>query len=58
MQTFAGEHYENVTMYVNFPKQAQADGDVKVAAVFRQIAVDEGTHYDAYKAALSKLTQK
>lgn len=51
----AGEHYENVTMYVNFAKQAEADGDVKVAAMFRQIAVDEGTHYDAYKAALAKL---
>lgn len=51
----AGEHYENVTMYVNFAKQAEASGDVKVAAMFRQIAVDEGTHYDAYKAALAKL---
>lgn len=51
----AGEHYENVTMYVNFAKQAEAAGDVKVAAMFRQIAVDEGTHYDAYKAALAKL---
>ena len=54
----AGEHYENVTMYVNFAKQAEADGDVKVAAMFRQIAVDEGTHYDAYKAALAKLSAR
>lgn len=53
-----GEHYENVTMYVNFAKQAEADGDVKVAAMFRQIAVDEGTHYDAYKAALAKLSPR
>lgn len=51
-----GEHYENVTMYVNFAKQAEADGDLKVAAMFRQIAVDEGTHFDAYKAALEKLS--
>lgn len=51
----AGEHYENVTMYVNFANQAEADGDMKVAAMFRQIAVDEGTHYDAYKAALAAL---
>jgi rubrerythrin len=54
----AGEHYENVTMYVNFAKQAEADGDLKVAAMFRQIAVDEGTHFDAYKAALAKLSAR
>lgn len=51
----AGEHYENVTMYINFANQAEAAGDTKVAAMFRQIAVDEGTHYEAYKAALAKL---
>ena len=51
----AGEHYENVTMYIDFARQAEADGDTKVAAMFRQIAVDEGTHYEAYKAALVTL---
>lgn len=54
----AGEHYENVTMYIDFAKQAEADGDTKVAAMFRQIAVDEGTHYDAYKAALARLSPR
>jgi rubrerythrin len=54
----AGEHYENVTMYVDFANQAEADGDVKVAAMFRQIAVDEGTHYEAYRLALAKITNK
>ncbi|WP_033965228.1 MULTISPECIES: rubrerythrin family protein [unclassified Sphingomonas] len=54
----AGEHYENVTMYIDFARQAEADGDVKVAAMFRQIAVDEGTHYEAYKAALAKLSPR
>lgn len=53
-----GEHYENVTMYVNFAKEAAAAGDTKVAAMFRQIAVDEGTHYDAYKAALARLPRR
>lgn len=51
----AGEHYENVTMYVTFADQAEAAGDLKVAAMFRQIAVDEGVHYEAYKNALVKL---
>lgn len=54
----AGEHYENVTMYIDFARQAEADGDIKAAAMFRQIAVDEGTHYDAYKAALAKLSPR
>ena len=53
-----GEHYENVTMYVNFAKEAEAAGDKKVAQMFRQIAVDEGTHYAAYKAALAKLPRR
>ncbi|MXP45748.1 rubrerythrin [Altererythrobacter sediminis] len=51
----AGEHYENTKIYVEFADQAEAAGDPKVAAMFRQIAVDEGVHYDAYKAALSKI---
>lgn len=51
----AGEHYENVAMYVNFAKQSEDDGDVKVASMFRQIGIEEGAHYDAYKAAVAKL---
>ncbi|MEP7004754.1 MAG: rubrerythrin family protein [Sphingomonas bacterium] len=51
----AGEHYENITMYITFANQAEAAGDMTVAAMFRQIAIDEGTHYDAYKAALANL---
>jgi rubrerythrin len=51
----AGEHYENTKMYVDFAKQADAAGDKKVAAMFRQIAADEGDHYTAYKNAVEKL---
>ena len=51
----AGEQYENTKMYIDFAKQADAAGDKKVAALFRQIAADEGDHYNAYKAALEKL---
>ena len=51
----AGEHYENTKMYVDFAKQADAAGDKKVAALFRQIAADEGDHYTAYKNAVEKL---
>ena len=45
-------------MYVTFADQAEAAGDIKVAALFRQIAVDEGTHYEAYKDALAKLPSR
>ncbi|WP_417595942.1 rubrerythrin family protein [Parasphingorhabdus sp.] len=51
----AGEHYEYTKMYIEFADQAEADGDLKIAAMFRQIAVDEGVHYEAYKAALAKI---
>ncbi len=51
----AGEHYENTKMYVEFAQQADAAGDKKVAELFRQIAADEGDHYEAYKAAVEKL---
>jgi rubrerythrin len=54
----AGEKYENLTMYQDFAKQADKDGDAKIAAMFRQIAADEGDHYDRYKAAAAKLRQK
>jgi rubrerythrin len=51
----AGELYENTKMYVEFANQAEAVGDTKVAALFRQIGADEGDHYASYKAAAEKL---
>ncbi len=50
----AGERYENRKMYIDFAKQAEAAGDNKVGAMFRQIAEDEGTHYRAYETALAQ----
>lgn len=44
VDAMAGEQYENVTMYVGFADQAQAAGDTRAAAMFRQIASDEGDH--------------
>lgn len=55
LDSMAAEHYENTKMYVDFAKQAEAVGDKKVAALFHQIAADEGDHYALYKAALEKL---
>lgn len=53
----AGEHYENTKMYLDFARQADRDGDHDAAAMFRQIAADEGDHYAQYKAALDKLAE-
>ncbi|GGI73011.1 hypothetical protein GCM10007973_07400 [Polymorphobacter multimanifer] len=51
MDAIAGEGYENSKMYIDFAQQAEAAGDPKVGAIFRQIAEDEGTHYHGYQAA-------
>lgn len=58
LDAMAGEKYENKTMYVTFAEQAEKAGDLKVAAMFRQIAVDEGDHYARYKAAHDRLVAK
>jgi rubrerythrin len=53
-----GEHYENTTMYVKFANEAEKAGDKKTAAMFRQIAEDEGDHYAKFKAALEQLKSR
>lgn len=58
LDAMAGEHYENTQMYIGFAEQAEKAGDTKVAAMFRQIAVDEGDHYQQYKSALSAVQRK
>ncbi len=55
VNAMAGEKYENKTMYVTFADQAAKAGDLKTAALFRQIAADEGDHYARYKAAAERL---
>ena len=57
VDAMAGEQYENVTMYVGFADQAQAAGDTRAAAMFRQISSDEGDHYERYRAAAERLRQ-
>jgi rubrerythrin len=58
LDAMAGEKYENQTMYVSFADQAEKAGDLKTAALFRQIAADEGEHYARYKAAHDKLVAR
>jgi rubrerythrin len=52
----SGENYENTKMYIGFADDAEKAGDKKVAKMFRQIAADEGDHYQQFKEAFVKLT--
>lgn len=56
-EAIAGETYEATQMYIEFADQAEADGDLKVAAMFRQIAADEATHAASYQAALKDISE-
>lgn len=55
-EAIAGEHYENTKMYIGFADDADKAGDKKVAKMFRQIAADEGDHYQQFKDAFVKIT--
>lgn len=52
----SGENYENTKMYIGFADEAEKSGDKKVAKMFRQIAADEGDHFQQFKEAFVKLT--
>jgi rubrerythrin len=51
-----GETYEHTTMYPGFATQATTDGCTDAAALFTEIAADEGGHAAAYTVALQALT--
>ena len=51
----AGENYENTKMYIGFADEADNAGDKKTAQLFRQIAADEGDHFQQFKEAFLKL---
>ncbi len=50
-----GETYEWRMMYPTFARQARADGELAAAALFSDIAKDEGSHRRLYLAALRAL---
>src|ERR1035437_3295333 len=54
--SIAGETWEHKTMYPGFAKQATKDGCTAAAALFTEIAADEGGHAAAYTLALKSLT--
>src|SRR5450830_75642 len=54
--SITGETWEHTTMYPGFATQATADNCPAAAALFTEIAVDEGGHAAAYTLALQALT--
>src|SRR5450830_868844 len=55
-ESITGETWEHTTMYPGFATQATADNCPAAAALFTEIAVDEGGHAAAYTLALQALT--
>jgi rubrerythrin len=47
-----GEGYETTEMYPTFAKEAEEEGELKVAALFREIAKIEAHHRDRFKRLL------
>jgi len=54
----AGEHYEAVTMYPDFIKDAEADNNKKALASFRWALEVEKVHEALYRKALATLSAK
>lgn len=48
-----GEHYETEEMYPTFAKEAEAEGDMDAANLFRQIAKVEKEHEERYRNLLA-----
>jgi len=51
-EAIGGEHYETISMYPDFAKDAEAEGNKEAAALFRMIARVEEKHRDRYKKLL------
>jgi len=50
-----GEQHETVTMYPEFAKDAEAEGNMKAAALFRMIAKVEEHHRKRYQRLLDRV---
>lgn len=52
-----GEHYETTEMYPTFAKEAEEEGNLKAAELFKQIAKVEKEHEKRYKKLLQMVDQ-
>jgi rubrerythrin len=53
-----GENYETTTMYPDMAKRARAAGDIEAAKHFEEVAGDEATHRNQFKAESVKVERK
>lgn len=51
-EAIEGENYETIKMYPTFAKEAEEEGNMEAARLFRQIAKVEKEHRDRYKKLL------
>lgn len=54
-EAIEGEAYETITMYPGFAKEAEEEGNMKAAALFRMIAKVEEHHRDRYQKLLDRV---
>lgn len=54
-EAISGEDYETVSMYPEFAKEADEEGNKEAANLFRQIGKIEAHHRDRYKRCLEML---
>lgn len=54
-EAIEGEAYETITMYPEFAKDAEAEGNMKAAALFKMIAKIEEHHRDRYEKLLDRV---
>jgi len=56
-EAIAGEDYETTTMYPDFAKVAEEEGNIEAASLFRQIGKVEKEHRERYKKLLKLVEQ-
>jgi len=56
-EAMGGEHYETVSMYPDFAKQAKEEGFDEAARLFEQIAKVEKRHEERYKKLLKMVEE-
>jgi len=54
-EAIEGEMYETITMYPEFAKEAEAEGNKQAATLFRQIARVEEHHRERYQKLLDRI---
>ncbi|KJS28763.1 MAG: rubrerythrin [Desulfatitalea sp. BRH_c12] len=52
-EAIGGEHYEVESMYPRFAKEAEEEGEPKIANAFRRVAEIEAHHRERYKKLLA-----